>query len=726
MQSGWTLRAEGGSAGMVSDPAEVRRALMLFADPEHGCELMALRSGAHRTLPGDDLDGLCKAVNELPHGVGIYFRINPVPPELDRPARKGDILRRRWLFIDIDPLKPQAHKEEPASDTEKAAAGEVCDAVVAYLSGLGWPAPVIADSGNGYALDYRCELANDKLTQATYQRLLKILSEKCAGAGPAVIDRSVHNPNRLQKLPGTWARKGPQSDDRPHRPCRLLCVPAVLGLVTPEMLLAAAGVSDSPPPSANGKHPGSPKGGFNPDGGVARCRAYLARVGPAISGQYGHNRTFQVARLIWNDFGIDEPDGWELLVEFNARCEPPWEETKDLRHKWEDAKAKGPGPEGRGYRLAEGRSRTDPRATWSKPGPKPPPEGQVIYWAESVTPRAVEWLWPGRVPLGKLTTFAGNGGLGKTFVLCDIVARITTGREWPVSGGECALRGKCLFISGEDDPEDTLVPRLIELGADLSRVAFLTTSVLDKFTLCDLATLEKALEQMGDGVRFVAIDPPTAYLGGVDDHKNSELRGLLTPLAAWAHRRRLALVFNTHVNKPPAAKVEAMMRVMGSVAWVNAMRSAYMFARDPVDPERRLFIGMKNNLGRERKGLAYRIAPTDSGLARVEWLGEVDTTADDAVNSQGHTRRAVVASVWLAQLFKEVDRLPSDAIWQAAARDKVSKNALKEAKDEMGIRARQEADGDGERIWWWFWLKDAREAWAKQAEESEARPEGVS
>ncbi len=56
---------------------------------------------------------------------------------------------------------------------------------------------------------------------------------------------------------------------------------------------------------------------------------------------------------------------------------------------------------------------------------------KLLIRASSVETRAVEWLWPGRVPLGKMTTFAGLGGLGKTFVLCDITARVTTGTAWP-------------------------------------------------------------------------------------------------------------------------------------------------------------------------------------------------------------------------------------------------------------------------------------------------------
>jgi putative DNA primase/helicase len=332
------------------------------------------------------------------------------------------------------------------------------------------------------------------------------------------------------------------------------------------------------------------------------------------------------------------------------------------------------------------------------------PAGEkIIYRASSVVPRAVEWLWPGRVPLGKLTTFAGVKGMGKTFVLCDITARVTRGSDWPGAGGECAAPGQVLFISGEDDPEDTLVPRLIELGADLDRVLFLKTEVKDAFTLADLKTLDRALSEAGPGVRFIAIDPPTAFLGGVDDHKNADLRGVLSPLASWSAKHRAATAFITHVSKPGGMKVEAMMRVMGSVAWVNAVRAAHMFARDPDNPERRLFLPLACNLCEEHKALAYRIAKTDS-LARVEWLGEVDTTADEAMNAPRNAPRKVLARDWLIDLFRQKLEWASDDFWASARQHGVSKNAIDEARVQLALPKPRRVCGSSGNVSWVWWV----------------------
>jgi AAA domain len=252
--SGWILTAIGDNAvNMVFDPEEVRRAIAIFADPDHGIEFMALKSGVHRVISGKDVEAGAAAVESLPSGAGIYFRVNPVPePVLEKsqpPAQNKTIVRRRWLYIDIDPVRDKPFKDDPATDAEKQATRILCDLVNNYLVGHGWPAPLVVDSGNGYGLYYRCDLPNDIRSRDGFRALLKKLWADNKGQ-PGIIDRSVHNANRLGKLPGTWARKGTEYPDRPYRPCRLLYVPQEDRTVSIELLEAAAGIdSNQPPPS---------------------------------------------------------------------------------------------------------------------------------------------------------------------------------------------------------------------------------------------------------------------------------------------------------------------------------------------------------------------------------------------------------------------------------------------------------------------------------------------
>src|SRR6185312_5104437 len=167
------------------------------------------------------------------------------------------------------------------------------------------------------------------------------------------------------------------------------------------------------------------------------------------------------------------------------------------------------------------------------------------------------------------------------------------------------------ILSAEDDAADTIVPRLIAAGADCSKVHILEAVRKDdddghrSFNLqFDLPELEKTLEQLDDAV-LVIIDPITSYLGRVDSHKNAELRSVLEPLGRMAAKRHVVIA-NTHLSK--ASGGSANSRVIGSVAFVNHARAAFIVTADADDPGRRLFIPSKTNVGKPRNGLAYRIA----------------------------------------------------------------------------------------------------------------------
>jgi hypothetical protein len=715
----WRLTAIGGPAEI--DLPELRRALAVLPDPSAGVEFRAKvpRQGGRpavpsRVAPGGDEAAMLAAVSEVAAGADlVWWCTNPVPPDLRGQPHEADVLRRRWLLVDVDPARDPAHKDGNATDGEKRAARALAQRVRDALDGRGWPLPVAVDSGNGVQLLYRLDEPNDAPTHALVKATLHGLAREFDGPD-GKIGRECHNAARLAKLPGTWATKGPPSDDRPRRPVRLLSVPDEVEPV-PRALLSvpagAGGPGDRPPPPQPAAPPGpwTLRAAQGP-GAAAYARKCLDKACQAVRLEPPGGRR---NRLVKEGYGMGGFVGSGLLLaqEVEAR----------LYHAAEDAGLVADANCGRESVLtairdgirdggaaprvvpgANGVPHGDPQA--GTPAAAAVPAGEsVIVRGNAIRTRKVEWLWPGRIPLGKLTTFAGLGGLGKTFTLCDITARVTRGLPWPDSAeGECPEPGDVLFISGEDEADDTLVPRMIEMSADMARVAFLKTEVLDRFTLADLETLDRALRDMGPSTRFVAIDPPTAYLGDVNDHKNAELRGLLGPLQRWAARHRLAVVFNTHVTKPQAARVEAMMRVMGSVAWVNAVRAAHMFAADPDDDERTFFIPMKSNLSRRRKGMAYKIVVLPNELARIEWLGEVDTTADEAM-ARVSKPRSVVASDWLKERFAEKREWPSDDLFRAAKAAGVSRDAVFEAKHKLNLpKARKvtHENGNTEWVWW--------------------------
>ena len=333
--------------------------------------------------------------------------------------------------------------------------------------------------------------------------------------------------------------------------------------------------------------------------------------------------------------------------------------------------------------------------------------GPVLTRLSSVQPQEINWLWPQRIAIGKLTLLCGDPGLGKSFLTIYLASIVSAGGVWADSShGMNELAGEVILLNAEDDIADTIRPRLDAAGADVDRVHCLEgvrwvddegVTKIRSFTLDDLPNLEDALKRT-PGTRLVCIDPVSAYLGGNDSHKNAEIRGLLAPLAKIASTYRVAVVIVTHLSKSGSGR--AMYRAMGSLAFVAAARTAWVVAKDQEDADRRLFLPIKNNVGNDRDGLAYRI--TNGAVA---WEpGIISTSADEAIGGDGSdtTRKAPVrdaAADWLKELLSNGPMTASDVSDHAKAAMIASKT-LRMAREQLGI-VPYRGRGSMNEPWYW-------------------------
>jgi putative DNA primase/helicase len=337
------------------------------------------------------------------------------------------------------------------------------------------------------------------------------------------------------------------------------------------------------------------------------------------------------------------------------------------------------------------------------------PPALAIVNAASVAMEPIRWLWPGRVPLGKLTLIAGEGGMGKSQVAIAIGANVTRGGRWPC-GEDCASPGRVLLCTAEDDPADTIVPRLVAAGADLERVEIIRavhdTGQRRGLNLqLDLALIEDTLNAFDD-MRLAIIDPITSYLGQVDSHKNAEVRSVLEPVAELAARRRLAITGLTHFVK--GTGVSAIHRVIGSVAFTAVARVAHILAPDPNsdDEDRRLFIRAKSNISRNGGAIALRLEqmPLSEGIiaSYARWTGEEikDCVANDvlrAVETDGggdNLSRLDEAKDFLRAELARGER-PVTELEEAARRAGIAAKTLRSAREALGIRYRRDGFGPG-------------------------------
>ena len=193
---------------------------------------------------------------------GIYLvlnEINPallarspdaIDPYLEPTTSDGDIIRRRWLPLDFDPARPAGIS---STEDEHCSAQDAACGCAAWLSSLGWPAPILADSGNGAHLLYRIDLPNDADSTAVVRDAIAAIAQN-RDTKKIKTDLTVFNAARIWKLYGTTARKGANMPDRPHRVARLLDVAETIQVVSIEQLqiMAAMLEKKSLPPGLNG------------------------------------------------------------------------------------------------------------------------------------------------------------------------------------------------------------------------------------------------------------------------------------------------------------------------------------------------------------------------------------------------------------------------------------------------------------------------------------------
>jgi hypothetical protein len=193
----------------------------------------------------DDLDEMARSAAEYSgKAPGIYFLLNQLDPTIIGPAdnrvskatsavKDEDIVRRRWLLVDFDPVRPTS---TPSTDLEHQAAIALAKKCRTWLrDDQDWPEPVLADSGNGAHLLYRIDLPNDESCRRLMQDCLEVLALKFSDAKVSV-DVANFNASRLCRVYGTMNRKGESSDERPYRRANLLNVPDEIELVSRRQL----------------------------------------------------------------------------------------------------------------------------------------------------------------------------------------------------------------------------------------------------------------------------------------------------------------------------------------------------------------------------------------------------------------------------------------------------------------------------------------------------------
>jgi hypothetical protein len=328
--------------------------------------------------------------------------------------------------------------------------------------------------------------------------------------------------------------------------------------------------------------------------------------------------------------------------------------------------------------------------------------------ASTIRPRAVRWLWDDRIPVGEITLTPGRGGLGKSTFHAWLIARVTRGE---LEGHFLGEPRACVIAATEDSWDRTIVPRLIAAGADLNLV-FRVDVVTDASSVVaislprDLGALETELIELG--AVLLSVDPLLGVVdGGLDTHKDREVRQALEPLVQLGDRTGCSIVGNAHFNK--SGGTDPVGLVMGSAAFANVARAALGFAVDPdAEDGSGVISQIKNNLGRlDLPSLSFRIdealVDTDDGTAsvgRFVMLGNSDRSVGDILRTGGERSEGrseiEVAKDYLRDYLADGGHLSKEVINDAREGHGISEKTLRRAQKDIGVTAYQSGGK-----WWW-------------------------
>ena len=377
-----------------------------------------------------------------------------------------------------------------------------------------------------------------------------------------------------------------------------------------------------------------------------------------------------------------------------------------------------------GARAGHARPRAQPHDDAKDADPEDAPATLRSARASSFELSAIQWLWPNRFALGKLGILAGLPDEGKGQILCDMAARITRGMEWPCDEGT-APQGNVILLTAEDDPRDTVVPRLLAAGADLDRIEIvqMVHEAGDNrmFSLVtDLDLLRQKVLAFGN-VKQIQIDPITAYLGvrQMDSFRTTDVRAVLGPVTELASELMVSLVGIMHFNKKTDV-TNAVLRISDSLAFGATARHVYAVV-DDADNKRKLFVKGKNNLApHDTKALAFGFGAREVGkdecsgvpiwAPHVVWYAQhVEVTASEAMQAassqSGYAKRE--AREFLLERL-EAGPVKTKIVQEEAKQLGISAITLKRVKRELQIVSHKGVGKvDGE--WTWELPKRIRE-----------------
>jgi RecA-family ATPase len=407
--------------------------------------------------PDNAVEGLKKwADSGMIFAKGIYVTLNPVNPiklagkflnkmavaGTDESTADTNITKRNWLLVDCDVERKPSNSS--ATNEEKEASLRKAKLIREALTGLGWPVPYFADSGNGYHLLYPIDLPRDD--SGLVEGVLKGLQKKFELQEPTVkVDVSVFNPARISKLYGTFACKGADTSKTPHRLSQLIVdeFPKENPATVSEQLLKARVLVTPPADSKKDPYTGPPSS-FNLHEWAKKYQVALSPArnsGPDGSTAYNvecpfnkeHGVTKEVQVYLWEEGPEIGKTGFKCQHDSCAN------------NHWQKYRAK---IEGLNATKAPPVDPTNTKDPFTDEATGLPIIKSIEEWCQEKD-EPIEWLVDELISYGSLNIFAGNPKAGKSTLARTLCQAVMSGGYF--LGRKCT-QGKVMYLCAEGSP----------------------------------------------------------------------------------------------------------------------------------------------------------------------------------------------------------------------------------------------------------------------------------